>query len=92
MLMINAQVFVDEWWRNPARDTFFRAAAAFALQCCGAGDETVGTRRAFIRMAEVIRVGDGHVFNNPEPLATIVAQMLSTAEVGSAAPTSITRS
>src|SRR6476469_8025405 len=59
MLMINAQVFVDEWWRNPARDTFVRAAAASAIQCCGVGAETVGTRHAFIRMAEVIRVGDG---------------------------------
>jgi hypothetical protein len=91
VLMINAQVFVDEWWRKPARDTFFRTAATAALQCCGTGDETVGARHAFIRMAEAIRVGDGHVFNNPEPLTTIVAQMLNTAEAGSAEPTSISR-
>jgi hypothetical protein len=42
-------------------------------------------------MSEAIRVGDGHVFNNPEPLTTIVAQMLNIAEAGSAEPTSIPR-
>jgi hypothetical protein len=92
ILMINAQVFVDEWWRKPARDTFFRAAASAALQCCGSGDETIGARHAFFRMAEAIRVGDGHVFKNAGPLATIVAQMLNTAEAGSAEPTSISQS
>ena len=90
--MINAQVFVDEWWRNPARDTFFRAAASAALQCCGTGDETVGARRAFIRVAEAIRVGEGHVFEKPQPLTTIAAQMLKTAEADSAEPTSVTQS
>jgi hypothetical protein len=90
--MINAQLFVDEWWRNPARDTFFRAAASAALQYCGTGDATLRARQAFIRLAEAIRVGDGHVSRNPEPLSAILAQMLNTVEVESAAPTSITPS
>jgi hypothetical protein len=89
--MINAQIFVDQWWNNPARDTFFRAAATAARQCCGTGDETVGVRHAFIRMAEAIRVGDGHVFNNPDPLTRIVAQTLNSAEADSVEQTSISR-
>jgi hypothetical protein len=89
--MNDAQAFVDEWWRNPARDTFFRVAAAAARRRCGAGDEMLQVRHAFIRMAEAIRVGDGHAFNNPEPLTTIVAYMLATAEAGSTAAASIPR-
>ena len=89
--MTEAQTFVDEWWGNPARDTFFRAAAATARQRCGADDETVQVRHAFIRMAEAIRVGDGHAFNNPGPLTTIVAQLLTPAEAGSVEVASIPR-
>ena len=85
--MNDAQVFVDEWWRDPARDTFFRAAASAARQRCGAGDETLQVRHAFIRVAEAIRVGDGHAFNNPGPLITIAARVLATAEAGSATST-----
>jgi hypothetical protein len=73
-LIIAAQFFVDAWLRNPKRGPFARAVAVAESRHHGALSENERRMGTFGKVADAIRLGRGHAFNNPAPLRAIVGR------------------
>jgi hypothetical protein len=75
-VIFNAQHFVAEWLRNPARRPF-RESVESAIRFRYADTLTSdGEREAFRRVANAIRTGRGHASANPAPLLDIAEKIL----------------
>ena len=75
-MMLAAQQMVDRWLRSPARGPFKRAVEKEERERWDSFPETEPYRRAFRRVANAIRVGEGHAIANPGPLLDIAKRSL----------------
>jgi hypothetical protein len=75
-MMLAAQKLVDRWLRTPGRGPFNRAVARELLEHWNDPSVTPVHRRAFSRIANAIRVGEGHAATNPAPLLRMARQIL----------------
>jgi hypothetical protein len=75
-MMMAAQQMVDRWLRSPGRGPFNRAVARELLDHWNDPQITDVHRRAFSRIANAIRVGQGHAIANPAPLMRMARQLL----------------
>jgi hypothetical protein len=75
-MMLAAQQLVDRWLRSPGRGPFNRAVARELLEHWNDPSVTPVHRRAFGRIANAIRVGEGHAIANPAPLLRMARQMM----------------
>lgn len=75
-MMLAAQQMVDRWLRSPGRGPFKRAVEKEERELWNDFPETEMHRRAFRRVANAIRLGEGHAVANPGPLLDIAKQSL----------------
>jgi len=75
-MMLAAQQLVDRWLRSPGRGPFQRAVTREVQARWSDMPGTEAQRRAFRRLANAIRVGEGHAIANPGPLLKIARQNL----------------
>jgi hypothetical protein len=75
-MMLAAQQLVDRWLRSPGRGPFQRAVAREMRERWNDLPGTEAQQRAFRRLANAIRVGEGHAIANPGPLLKIARQAL----------------
>jgi hypothetical protein len=71
-IMYTAQQLVDRWLRSHNRGPFSRAVARAEELEWDADPTKDEHRRAFRRVADAIRLGKGHAFQNPAPLLRIM--------------------
>ena len=74
-ILVTAQEFVDGWLHSPTRGPFMTAVAVAAKQWLVAVPLSGTEQKAFIRVANAIRLGRGHARANPEPLLEIVRRV-----------------
>jgi hypothetical protein len=75
-MMLAAQQMVDRWLRSPGRGPFSRAVAKEERERWSDFPEMEPYRRAFRRVANAIRMGEGHAVANPGPLLEIARRSL----------------
>ena len=85
-VMLAAQQMVDRWLKSPARGPFQRAVARELESIWTDHINTERQRKAFSRIANAIRLGEGHAIANPGPLLRIARQMLRDSMVDSSSP------
>ncbi len=75
-MMLAAQQLVDRWLRSPGRGPFQRAVAREIQERWDKVPGSEHQSRAFRKMANAIRIGEGHAVANPGPLRKIARQSL----------------
>ena len=73
-IIARAQQTVDRWRRADGRQSFDEAIAIAAKDFWGDQFDSRSIREAFGIVAEAIRRGDGHGFQNREPLIAILRE------------------
>jgi hypothetical protein len=85
-VMLAAQQMVDRWLKSPARGPFQRAVSRELESIWTDHINTEHQRKAFGRIANAIRLGEGHAIANPGPLLRIARQMLRDSMMETSSP------
>jgi len=75
-MMLAAQQMVDRWLHSPGRGPFKRAVEKEQRERWSDFPEMEPYRHAFRRVANAIRLGEGHAVANPGPLLEIARRSL----------------